>query len=70
VPLYRFSVHNSHGYEDLDGADLPNDEAARREALMIGRDLKKNNESKWKGWTIDVKEGDREVWQIPIVGAI
>jgi hypothetical protein len=33
---------------------------------MIVRDLKKNNEPKWKGWTIEVKEGDREVWQIPI----
>jgi Domain of unknown function (DUF6894) len=67
MPLYRFTVHNGHGYEDLDGAELTSDEAARQEALLIIHDLTKNNEPKWKGWTIDVKEGDRRVWQIPFL---
>jgi len=67
MPLYRFAVHNSHAYDDLDsdGAELADDEAARQEALLIIRDLNRNNEPKWKGWTIEVKEGDRRVWQIP-----
>ena len=65
MPLYRFTVRSSHGYEDLDGAELANDEAARQEALLIIHDLTKNNEPNWKGWTIEVKEGDRQVWQIP-----
>jgi hypothetical protein len=25
----------------------------------------KDNETGWRGWTIDVKDGDRQVWQIP-----
>ena len=66
MPLYRFGVHNGRGYEDLDGAELADDEAARQEALLVIHDLTKNNEPKWKGgWTIEVKEGNRQVWQIP-----
>jgi hypothetical protein len=65
MPLYQFTVHNGHGYEDLEGAEFADDEAAHQEALWIIHDLTKNNEPKWKGWTIDVKEGDRRVWQIP-----
>jgi hypothetical protein len=65
MPVYRFAVRNCHAYEDLDGAELADDKAARQEALLIIHDLTKNNEPKWKGWTIDVKEGDRRVWQIP-----
>jgi hypothetical protein len=64
MTLYRFAVHNGHGYEDLDGAELADDEAARHEALLIIHDLTRNNEHKWMGWTIEVKEGDRRVWQI------
>ena len=40
------------------------DEAARKEALQIIRDLKKNNEAKRAGWTIEVTDCDRKVWQI------
>ncbi len=65
MPLYRFTVHNSHRYDDLGGAELADDNAAREEALLVIHDLAKNNESKWKGWTIEVKDGDRRVWRIP-----
>jgi uncharacterized protein DUF6894 len=68
MPLYRFAVHNGNAYEDLDGTELADDEAARQEALLVIRDLTKNNEPKWMGWmgwTIEVKDGDRRVWQIP-----
>ena len=65
MPLYRFTARNSHEYDDLDGAELPDDEAARQEALLIIHNLTENNEPKWKSWTIEVKEGDRQVWQIP-----
>ena len=37
--------------------------------LQIIRDLRKNNEGKWIGWTIEITEGDRQVWQIPFIGA-
>jgi hypothetical protein len=69
MPLYRFAVRNSHYYVDQDGADLRDDEAARHWALQVIRDLKRNNETKWNGWTIVVTDGDRKVWQIPFVEA-
>jgi hypothetical protein len=34
--------------------------AARVVALQVIRDLKKNNEAKWIGWTMEVTDG--EVW--------
>jgi hypothetical protein len=70
MPLYRITVRNGHyGYEDPDGAELTNDQAALQEALLIIHDLKKNNVSGWKGWTIEVTDGDRQVWQISFIGA-
>jgi hypothetical protein len=68
MPPYLFAVHNGHRHDDQEGTELPNDEAAREEALQVIRDLKKNNETGWKGWTIEVTEGDRKVWQIPFIG--
>ena len=69
MPLYRFAVHNSHWHDDTDGTELPDDEAARDAALQVIRDLKKNNETMWNGWTIKVTQGDRQVWQIPFIEA-
>ena len=48
---------------------LPDDGAARQEALRIIHDLKKNDESGWKGWTIKVTDRDRQVWQISFIEA-
>jgi uncharacterized protein DUF6894 len=65
--LYRFTVRNGHAYDDLDGTELADDEAARQEALLVIHDLTKNNEPRWMGWmgwTIEVTEGDRRVWRI------
>jgi hypothetical protein len=65
MPLYRFAVRNSHWHDDPGGTELPDDEAAPEEALQVIHDLKKNNVSGWKGWTIEVTDSDRQVWQIP-----
>jgi hypothetical protein len=56
---------------------LPNDAAAREEALHIIYDLKKNiiydlkknNVTGWNGWRVEVMDGGRLVWQIPFSGA-
>jgi hypothetical protein len=70
MPLYHFALHNGHRLDDQEAAELlPDDEAAREEALQIIRDLKKNNVSGWKGWRVEVTEGSRRVWQIPFIGA-
>jgi len=69
MALYRFAVRNSHWHDDPEGTELPDDEAAREMALQVIRDLKRNNETGWKGWMIEVTDGDRRVWQIPFIGA-
>ena len=70
MPLYRFALHNGHRLDDEEAAEfLADDEAAREEALQIIRDLKKGNASGWKGWRVEVTDGDRPVWQIPFIGA-
>jgi hypothetical protein len=68
MPLYHFAVHNSHLHDDPDGTELPDDGAAHKEALRIIGDLKRNNVGIWTGWTIEVTDGGRRVWQIPFLG--
>jgi hypothetical protein len=66
MPLYQFALHNGRRVDDLEATEfLPDDKAAREEALHIIHDLKKNSVSGWNGWTIEVTDGDRQVWQIP-----
>jgi hypothetical protein len=70
MPLYRFALHNGHRLDDKEAAEfLADDEAALEEALQIIRDLKKSNASGWKGWRVEVTDGDRQVCQIPFIGA-
>ena len=70
MPLYRFALRNGHRLEDEESTELlPDDESAREEAQQIIRDLKKGNVSGWKGWRVEVTDGDRQVWQIPFIGA-
>jgi hypothetical protein len=70
MPYYRFAVYNGRRLDDPGAAEfLPDDEAAREEALQIIQDLEKNDQVRWKGWTIEVTEGDRQVWQISFSGA-
>jgi hypothetical protein len=68
MTLFGFAVHNSNWHDDPEGTELPDDGAACEEALQVIRDLKKSNETGWRGWTIEVKDGDRRVWQIPFAG--
>ena len=69
MPLYCFALHNGHRLDAEEATELlPDDEAAREEALQIIRDLKKNNVTGWKGWRVEVTNGNRQVWQIPFVG--
>jgi hypothetical protein len=41
MPLYFFHLHGS-GASDTEGQEFPNDEAARKEARAIARDLSWN----------------------------
>jgi hypothetical protein len=70
MPLYQFALHHGRRVDDLEATEfLPDDKAALEQTLQIIHDLKKNNVSGWKGWTIEVNEGDRQVCQILFIGA-
>jgi hypothetical protein len=68
--LYQFAAHNGYRLDDPEATELLlDDESARQAALHIIRDMKRNNHTAWKGWMMEVTEGDRQVWQIPFIGA-
>jgi predicted amidohydrolase YtcJ len=70
MPLYSFSLRNGRRLNDFEATELlPDDAAARVEALEIIHDLQKNNVTTWKGWRVEVTDADRQVWQIPFIGA-
>jgi hypothetical protein len=70
MPLYSFLLRDGLRLDDFEATEfLPDDEAAREEALQIIHDLKKNNVTAWHGWRVEVTDGDRQVWQIPFIGA-
>ncbi len=69
MPLYSFALRNGNRLDDLEATELlSDDEAAREEALQIIHDLKKSNVTGWRGWRVEVRDGDRQVWQIPFIG--
>jgi len=47
------------------GTELPNDAAAREFAAKVMRGLLDQREDDWHGWTMEVREGQRRVWQLP-----
>jgi hypothetical protein len=38
MSFYRFTIHNSHWFDNPDGTQLPDDAAAREMALWVIRD--------------------------------
>jgi hypothetical protein len=69
VPRYRFAVNGSARYDDPDGPELPDDAAARDYAIRVIRELQHGEGHSWRGWTMEVTEGQRLVWQIPFEAA-
>ncbi|OPY98818.1 hypothetical protein A5906_30045 [Bradyrhizobium sacchari] len=39
MPRYYFNIHNGHPFEDRVGEDLPDEEAAWKNALLLTRDI-------------------------------
>jgi Domain of unknown function (DUF6894) len=68
VPRYKLVVHHS-AYAALEddeaGTELPNDAAAREFAAKVMRGLVDQGDDDWHGWTMEVREGGRRVWQLP-----
>ena len=69
MPRYHFHFTNGERVcSDTDGLDLPNDEAARKEAELEAYDLLNDpGEGDWSRWTIWVTdEKARHVTSVPI----
>jgi hypothetical protein len=64
MPIYRFTIVNGIEHDDTESIDLPDDGAARQEALKVIGELKRNS-ARWNGWTMQVLEGSCLVWTIP-----
>ncbi len=68
MPRYQLVVRH-FAYADVEdneaGTELPNDAAAREFAAKVMRGLLDQREDDWNGWTMEVKEGRRRVWQLP-----
>lgn len=66
MPRYFFHVVNSGRAEDPEGVDLPDLEAARREAYKDVQDLKRQNfetldTSTWATWSIEICDEQQAV---------
>lgn len=66
MPRYYFNLHDAKTTLDQHGTDLHDLEAARREAIMIFRDILKGDDpatvfwagsAPWKIWVTDEPEG-------------
>jgi hypothetical protein len=65
MPRYHFAVKDAARYDDPDGTEVPDDAAARDYAIRIIREVQHGEEHNWTGWTMEVRQGQRIVWQIP-----
>jgi hypothetical protein len=62
---YHFAVFGPERHGDMHGTDLTDDDAAREYAVRIIRDLRHGDAHDWRGWTMEVTQGKRLVWQLP-----
>jgi hypothetical protein len=62
MPRYFFNVHNDGSSADMEGEELPNNEAAWLEATLIAGDLFKDIHGKFKPgheWSLEVTDERR-----------
>jgi hypothetical protein len=59
-------VSDTDRYDDPDGTELPDDAAAREYAIRVIQELQHREGDNWRGWTMEVTQGQRVVWQIPL----
>ncbi|MBV9558996.1 MAG: tRNA 5-methylaminomethyl-2-thiouridine synthase [Bradyrhizobium sp.] len=65
MPRYHFHIRNSRPFDDAQGADLPNDAAAWREATLLCRDIEGSLEP-GERWLLEVAEGNVPVFALSI----
>jgi hypothetical protein len=58
-------VQDGVKYTDAKGTVLPDDAAAIAEGAKVARELKIDSGSETEGWSVEIKEGNRLVADIP-----
>ena len=64
MPRYHFTIQDASWddeYDDPDGTELPDDDAARRKAKLMLHELGKSQQTPRRDWTVEVTEGERKV---------
>jgi len=72
MPRYYFSLANGRSFDDVDGLELPDVEAARTEARGFAGDLMRMQPERrdWSGWVVRVTdEGQKPVFDLPFPAA-
>jgi hypothetical protein len=68
MPRYYFSLANGRPFDDVDGLELPDIEAARTEAIGFAGDLMRMEPERrdWSQWIVRVTDEDRnQVFDLP-----
>jgi hypothetical protein len=72
MPRFYFSLANGRSFNDVDGLELPDVEAARAEAIGFASDLMRMEPERrdWPAWVIRVTdEGQKPVFDLPFLAA-
>jgi hypothetical protein len=62
MPRYFFNIHHEGSGPDVEGEELPNDEAAWLEATLLARELFKETDGKFRPgqeWSVEVTDERR-----------
>ena len=72
MPRYFFIARGpDREISDLDGADFPNQEAARDAGLELARDLVSQVGLAWEDWSFEIKdETGQTLLVVPFTGAV
>ena len=59
---YYFSLKNGRPFDDVDGLELPNVEAARKEAIGFARDMMRMEPERrdWSSWVVCVTDDAKQ----------
>jgi hypothetical protein len=72
MPRYYFSLRNGRRFDDVDGLELPDLDAVRKEAVGFARDMMRMEPGRrdWTGWIVCVTdEAQRCVFEVAFADA-
>jgi hypothetical protein len=62
MPTYYFRIRDgAAGIPDSEGTELPDDEAARKHAMTVIREIARNAEPRTRHWQLDVHDSSGEL---------